>query len=140
LDEARLKVLLVDDHERARRALARRLSHHEQLALAGHTDDPADAHEIVQTHAPHAVLIDPVREDGQGIPLVSSFSALPLSRRPLIVIHLSYYQPEIWSEATRAGAHELALKQTDIDSLAAVLMGGVMRVLVRDRWPSILGA
>ena len=139
-DQSKLRVLLVDDHERARRALASRLVHHDQLALAGQTEDPADAHSIAHDHTPHAVLIDPVRQDSQGISVVSSFDALPPSRRPLIVIHLSYYQPDIWRDASRAGADELVLKQTDIDSLAAVLMAGVMRVLVRDRWPAILGA
>ncbi|MBI5290076.1 MAG: response regulator transcription factor [Chloroflexi bacterium] len=138
--EPRLKLVLVDDHELARAALAKRLRQHEQIVVAGHTADPLEAHEIVRTQAPHVVLVDTVREDGQGANILSSLSALPAPLRPVLVVHLSYYQPEVWDVARAAGAHDLILKQIAVDVLAVKLFQAAHRVLPRDRWPAIATA
>jgi len=138
--DPRLKLVLVDDHELARAALAKRLRRHDQIVVAGHTSAPLEAHEIVLACAPHVVLVDTVREDSQGANILSSLAVLPIPLRPVLVVHLSYYQPELWDVARAAGADDLILKQIAVDILAAKLLQVALRVLSRDRWPAIASA
>jgi DNA-binding NarL/FixJ family response regulator len=138
--DPRLKLVLVDDHEVARAALARRLRDHPRILVAGHTADPLEAHDIVLGHQAHAVLVDTIRQDRQGPRVVSSLSALPAHQRPAVVVHLSYYQPEHWVLARAAGADDLILKQIAVDLLSLKLLETIRRVLPADRWPAILHA
>ncbi len=138
--DPRLKLVLVDDHEIARAALARRLRAHPQILVAGHTSDPLEAHEIIVDQRPHVALIDTVREDQQGSRIVSSLAALPEQLRPVLVVHLSYYQPEHWVLARAAGADDLILKQIGVDVLSLKLLQTTQRVLPPERWPEILHA
>jgi DNA-binding NarL/FixJ family response regulator len=137
-DDHRLRLVLVDDHDRARVALARRLEGHDRLSLAGHTGDPVEAHQLVTSHAPHVALVDPIRDDKQGYRLLSSLSAITHERRPVVIAHLSYYQPEYWELARRAGAADLILKQINIAKLADRLIAAVQQALPQERWPDIL--
>jgi len=133
-------VLLVDDHDVARRALVLRLRDHPQLEVAGDTADALEAHDLALRAGAHAVLVDPVRADGLGLQLVSSLCALPEATRPLIVVHLSYFRPELWEQARSLGAQELALKQIAVDALASQLLRAVIRCLPRERWAGLAGA
>ncbi|HLB23633.1 MAG TPA: response regulator [Dehalococcoidia bacterium] len=139
-NDPRLKLVLVDDHELARAALAKRLREHPQILVTGHTSDALEAHEIIMAQRPHVVLVDTVREDAQGSHIVSSLAALPRGVRPVVVVHLSYYQPEHWVLAKAAGADDLILKQIGVDILATKLLQAAQRALAPERWPQILHA
>jgi len=138
--DRRLQLVLVDDHEHARRALAGRLAGHEQLAVAGQTADPLEAYALVRDHGPHVALIDPVREDGRGDEIVATLALLPGLQRPLIYVHLAFFDPDLWEQMRFAGADDVFLKQTDLHALASRLFIGVVQLLPRERWPGILGA
>ena len=74
-DDSRLKLVLVDDHDVPRAALAKRLRAHPQVLVAGDTADPLEAHDIIAGQRPHVVLIDTVREDEQGPSIISSLAS-----------------------------------------------------------------
>lgn len=140
LEDPRLRLVLVDDHEQARAALVKRLHAHPQVLVAGHTADPLEVHELVQGERPHVALVDTVREDRQGARIISSLAALPQALRPVVIVHLSYYQPEHWAEAREAGADDLILKQIGVQALFQRLLLATQRVLPPERWPEILHA
>jgi DNA-binding NarL/FixJ family response regulator len=136
--DPRLKLVLVDEHDRARTALAKRLDGHGQLVVSGHTADPSEALALVQSASPHIALVDPVRSDGRGGEIVSSLAAVPELQRPLVFVHLAFFDSEIWGRTRSAGADDLVLKLLDVEELASRLLIGAARLLPRERWPSIL--
>jgi DNA-binding NarL/FixJ family response regulator len=136
--DPRLKLILVDEHDAARTALVRRLAPHRQLVVAAETSDPGKALDIARDHAPHAALIDPVRSDGRGNAIVASFAQLAAARRPLVLVHLAYFDTQVWQRARDAGADDVILKLVDVDALASALVTQVVQRLPRDRWAAIL--
>lgn len=138
--DPRLRILVVDDHQRARHALARRLNDHPRALLVGHTDDVLEAHELVASHRPHVALVDPNRTDGLGKQVLSSLAALVPARRPLIVLHVAYFNPELWQAARAAGADDVVLKRIGGDALVDALFSAVRHALPRERWPQLLHA
>lgn len=136
--DPRLGLLIVDDHERARRALARRLETHPSVRVAGQTDDVLEARRIVLDSAPHVALVDFNRNDGLGPRLVSSLAALDPERRPLIVLHVAYFNPEHWEHARAAGADDLLLKRLGVDGVVSALFSAVRRAMPPERWPALL--
>ncbi len=129
-----LKLVVVDDHDRAREALVRRLHADGRIHVVGATASRDDALRLVRDHAPHAVLIDTRREDGGGLDVVSALAAEPEALRPLVVVHNAFFDAEMWGAARLAGADEWLLKNIDVDALFAKLSAAVVRELPRWRW------
>lgn len=140
VDSFKLKLMVVDDHRRAREALVRRLAGHPHAAVAGHTDDMLEAHGMIAAHRPHVALIDPRRTDALGPQIVASFAALPSALRPLVIVHVSYFNPEDWRVARAAGADDLLLKHIGVEPLVSGLLAMVRASLPRERWPGVLEA
>ena len=138
--DPRLRLVVVDDHDRARLALVRRLKTHVAIRVVGHTGDALESHQLVNEHAPHVVLADTNREDGMGYDLVSSLAAVPPAGRPVIVLHVAYFNPEHWEAARAAGADDLLLKRIDGEGVASALVASVRRVMAPERWPALLHA
>lgn len=127
LNVIRLRILLVDDHQAAREALVRRLVHEPRVQVVGHTADIEEAVALVVRHQPHAVLIDPRRDDGAGIDAITSIAAVNVPMRPLIAAHASYFDADQWARARAAGAHDWILKQFDVDALVQRLSQAIER-------------
>jgi DNA-binding NarL/FixJ family response regulator len=132
-----LQLILVDSHPRARTALAKRLLGHSQLAVVGQTADPVELHELAHNHRPHVALIDPGGDANAGRVFVQSLAPIA-DGGPIAVIHVSFFDQDLWSQLEAAGAHELVLKELDVDALSARLCWSVLKMLPRDRWPGIL--
>ena len=137
--DPRLKLVLVDDHDGARKALVRRLDGHEHLVVAGDSSEPGETLELVQTSVPHIALVDPVRSDGLGNEIVFSLTNLPEFQRPLVFVHLAFFDTALWELARAAGADGVVLKRIDVDALAVQLMAGTRDLLPRERWPAVMG-
>jgi DNA-binding NarL/FixJ family response regulator len=137
-DSFKLKLMVVDDHRRAREALVRRLAGHPRAAVAGHTDDMLEAHGMLAAHRPHVALIDPRRADGLGPRVVASFAALPPTLRPLVIVHVAYFNPDDWRNARAAGADDLLLKHIGVEPLVSGLLAIARASLPRERWPGVL--
>jgi DNA-binding NarL/FixJ family response regulator len=132
-----LRLLLVDDHERARQALVRRLAAEPLVRVVGHTADVAEAHVLIASHEPHVALIDPRRRDGRGLDAIAAVAGTSHPARPLVAVHASYYDSEEWLRAKSAGAHEWVLKQFDVHALIVRLTDAIRRNLPPERWPNI---
>ena len=130
--------MLVDDHDWARNALVKRLDGHEQLVVSGHTADRGEALELVQTSIPHIALVDPVRADDRGNQIISSFKELPTLQRPLVFVHLAFFDTQVWDKARAAGADDIVLKLIDIDAFASRLITRAIELLPSERWPAML--
>jgi DNA-binding NarL/FixJ family response regulator len=133
-----LKLVLLDDHEIPRNALSQRLQGHDRIALVGATGDPEVARSIVEAHAPQVALVDPVRSDQRGTEVISWFRQMPELNRPLVYVHLAFFDPPTWERARAAGATDVILKQIDVDAIARSLLAGVAEYLPAERWPAIL--
>ncbi|HZP56523.1 MAG TPA: response regulator [Dehalococcoidia bacterium] len=132
-----LTLLLLDDHERARRALARSLSADPQVALAGETDDVREALRLVEAASAHAVLLDIRRADGGGIAALTALASMPAPVRPVVIVHGAFFEPEVWRQANAAGADDWLVKQIDVRLLVARIHAAVRRVLPPERWPRL---
>jgi DNA-binding NarL/FixJ family response regulator len=122
-----LRLILLDDHVAARQALVRRLAAEPRLVVAGATADVAEAAALAEAHDPHAILIDPRRQDGGGIAAIASLAAVRVAHPPLIAAHAAYYDAEQWIQAKAAGAHDWILNQFDVEALLHRLVSGLER-------------
>jgi DNA-binding NarL/FixJ family response regulator len=120
--------------------LADRALRHDKIAVVGQTADLAEACRLIEEAAPHVALIDPVRSDGRGEEFVRAIAETSMAMRPVVVVHLSYFEAGLWATVRAAGASDLILKQADLDVLSTRLLGCVSKYLPRERWPSILTA
>ena len=99
-----------------------------------------EAHGLITAHCPHVALIDPGRSDGLGTEVLASLAAFPRPSRPVIVLHVAYFDPQEWTAARAAGADDLVLKRIGVDSLVAALLASVHGALPPERWPGVLHA
>jgi DNA-binding NarL/FixJ family response regulator len=129
-----LRLVVVDDHDRARDALVRRLEADGRIQVVGATASPDDALRLVRDHAPHAVLVDTRREDGHGLAVVSALTAEPEALRPLVVVYNAFFDADGWRMAQLAGAALWLLKTIDVDALFRELSDAVVRELPHWRW------
>ena len=132
--QSSLKLVLVDDHERARDALARRLSVDRRIDVVGATSDLSEALRVIELHVPHVALVDTRRQDEAGLAVITALAALPEAARPLVVVHTSFFDAEEWRRSRDAGAHEWLLKQIDVDVLFDRLSSAVLEQLPPSRW------
>lgn len=123
----RLQLVLLDDHRAAREALVRRLCQCAEVDVAGHTADIDEAVELLKRHHPHAVLVDPRREDGAGIDAIASLVRVDMPVRPLVAAHASYFDADEWLDVRAAGAQDWILKQFDVDALVTRLSEAIER-------------
>jgi len=126
--------MLVDDHDRARDALARRLAADQRITVVGATAVLTVALTVVGEHAPHAALIDTRRQDSRGAEVIAALAATPEKTRPLVVAYTSFFDAGEWRRLQEAGAREWLLKEIDVDVLYTRLLDAVRRELPGWRW------
>jgi len=132
--QSSLKLLLVDDHDGAREALARRLGVDARIEVVGATSELCEALRLIDAHAPHVALIDTRRRDEAGLAIIAALASLPEMVRPLVVVHTSFFDAEDWRRSRAAGAHEWLLKQIDVAVLFDRLSSAVREQLPSPRW------
>lgn len=107
----KIRLLIIDDHERVRQELVTKLCRDRDLEIVGDTGDPDEAARWSQERHPDVVLLDVKREDKGGMELLRR-----LSRRPngfAVLVLTSYVSRDEWLQAQEAGARAYALKQID---------------------------
>lgn len=112
-----ISLILLDDHETARAALAARLAKAARVDLVGETADPREAVRIIAEKRPDAALVDPRRQAGDGLAALAMVCDAAVGGYPVVAVHASYYDAEEWLRARDAGARDWLLKQLDVDSL-----------------------
>ena len=115
MNDAPIRVLLVDDHAVVRRGLAAFLMAYDDLELAGEASKGAEA--VGKCHAADVVLMDMV------MPQMDGAEAARLMRRQCphiqIIALTSFHEEEMVQRALQAGAIGYMLKNVGADELAA---------------------
>ena len=117
MNDAPIRVLLVDDHAVVRRGLAAFLMAYDDLELAGEASNGAEA--VGKCHAADVVLMDMV------MPQMDGAEAARLMRRQCphiqIIALTSFHEEEMVQRALQAGAIGYLLKNVGADELAAAI-------------------
>jgi DNA-binding NarL/FixJ family response regulator len=121
------RVLIVDDHELMRVALATLFKSQSDLEVCGEADTEEDALRLIHAHRPDLAIVDVLLKQGSGLNLISrALAALP-SMRALVV---SAYDDRLYAEqAIQVGALGYINKQSPaaaiLDAVRTVLAGEV---------------
>ncbi|HHS96422.1 MAG TPA: response regulator transcription factor [Chloroflexi bacterium] len=111
----RIRVLIIDEHEAVRRALATRLQRVEGIEVVGSTARWQEGVHMAVERLPDVILLEVKRSDGQGLVALRRLrDECPLSR---IVVLTSYPDPDERREALRLGAVRYLLKDIGSDHL-----------------------
>ena len=119
------KILIVDDHPLVREGLMMRLSMQPDLEVCGEAATQEEAIVLVETTAPHLVLVDISLKSGHGIDLVKQIK----SRHPQVkMLVISGFDESLYAErALRAGALGFLNKQESneklLEAIRTVLAG-----------------
>ena len=110
-----VRVLLVDNHESARVALAERLRRDGRLELVGAVAGTEEAQRVLDGTPVDVVLLDlhTRRHDGAG----ECRMLRALTDAPLVLL-VSFMTPEHWEELRQAGASAHLLKHIDTQKLS----------------------
>ncbi len=111
----KIRVMIVDDHERVRGELTATLTRSGTVEVVGATGSAEEASLWLAERHPDVVLLDMKRRDGGGLDLCRRLSGNGHARA--VVILTSYLSREEWQNARQAGATDYLLKQIDCKAL-----------------------
>ena len=113
----KIRVLIVDDHDRVRGELVTALRRADPLEVVGATGCADEALEWLHERSPDVVLLEVKREDAAGLELCRRLSHN--AQHHAVVVLTSYLSPEEWGRARDAGAIDYLLKLIDSKALVA---------------------
>lgn len=146
--EAKIRVVLVDDHEMVRQALSRMLSEYPQVEVVGEANDRPSATRVLKDLDPDVVVLDYSIPGGGGLPVLEDLRDRGARTRALVLtVHESIHYA---LRVLEAGGYGYVIKASAMDELMegieAVARGEVyvspalskkiierLRVLPRDR-------
>jgi DNA-binding NarL/FixJ family response regulator len=112
LDEARAKILLVDDHEVLRQGMRLLIEHQGDLQVCGEAADEASALKHYRSVRPDLLIVDLSLKEGDGIELIKRIKLLDPDARMLV---FSMHDERVYGErALRAGAKGYVSKQQPV--------------------------
>ena len=115
----RSRVLLIDDHEMARRGLEAMLSTADWIEVVGDADDCLSGMAVIEAHRPDIVLLDIRMPDTDGLACLQQIKALP---EPVAVVMVTLYDDRRYVlEAVRRGAAGYLLKDASTDEVISTL-------------------
>jgi DNA-binding NarL/FixJ family response regulator len=110
--EARAKILLVDDHEVLRQGMRLLIEHQHDLQVCGEAEDEATAIKQFRTARPDLLIIDLSLKEGDGIELIKRIKLLDPEARMLVY---SMHDERVYGERVlRAGAKGYVSKQQPV--------------------------
>ena len=116
---ARIRIIIVDDHDMLRRGLITFLDAFPDLEFSGEASNGREAIELCATSQPDVALVDlkmPIMEGIEAIPLMKA------EHPALRVIALtSFSEPELVQAALKAGADSYLLKNVSATALAEAI-------------------
>ncbi len=116
---ARIRIIIVDDHDMSRRGLITFLDAFPDLEFAGEASNGRDAIELCATSQPDVALVDlkmPIMEGIEAIPLMKA--AHPALR---VIALTSFSEPVLVQAALKAGADSYLLKNVSATALAEAI-------------------
>jgi len=122
-EDARRRILLVDDHPIVREGLRQRINVQPDLVVCGEASDAHAALDAIEAHKPDVAIIDIAMNGKSGLELVKDIKA----RYPhQLMLVLSMHDERLYAERTlRAGAKAYVMKQDDPE----VLLRAIREVL-----------
>src|SRR6476646_7833735 len=115
----RSRVLLIDDHEMARRGLEAMLSTADWIEVVGEADDCVSGVAAVERLKPDIVLLDIRMPDTDGLACLEQIKARP---EPVAVVMVTLYDDRRYVlEAIRRGAAGYLLKAATTDEVISTL-------------------
>jgi DNA-binding NarL/FixJ family response regulator len=125
VEQTKVRVLVVDDHELLRSALKGLLANEPNVEICGEADEEDEAFRLVSALQPNLVFVDLALKTGNGLDLVKRIKAKDPSIR---VVVLSMYDSRLFAErALRSGASGYINKQqpsSDILQAVRTVMNG----------------
>ncbi|HHY10409.1 MAG TPA: response regulator transcription factor [Firmicutes bacterium] len=120
---AKIRVLVVDDHEMVRRGICAYLETEAELEVVGQAASGKQAVMKAQELKPHVILMDLIMEDGDGIWATEQIKKeLPEIE---IIILTSYIEEKHIFPALEAGALSYLLKTASAPEIAAAIRAAV---------------
>ena len=105
-----VRVVIFDDQEDARTALARRLQRAPQIDLVGTASDLEAAGALLSGEGVDLVLLTLHQQHGHWLDCCRRLATL--TQAPVVVL-ASFMTPDLWNEAKRGGAADYLLKHID---------------------------
>jgi len=121
--DARLRVLLVDDHTLFRKGLAELLEQRGEISVAGMTGSAEEALRLLHEEAPDVVIIDLNMPPLGGISLLRSIREQEW-RGPVLILTVSDAEEDLAS-ALRSGAQGYLLKDMEPDDVVDAIQRAV---------------
>lgn len=120
--EAKIKVLIVDDHEVVRNGVRSFLEAQSDFVVVGEAENGEQAIDLTQKECPDVVLMDLVMPGMQGVEATREVrKANPQTQ---VVVLTSYHQDDHVFPALKAGAISYILKDAKMSDLADALRKG----------------
>ena len=116
---SRVRLLIVDDHEMARKGLTAMLATVDWLTIVGEAADCASGVDLARRTRPDVVLLDIRMPGGDGLACIEPLRSL--APPPSIVIVTFYDDTAYILEALRRGAGGYLLKDATTDEVAATI-------------------
>ena len=116
---AKIRIIIVDDHDMLRRGLITFLDAFPDLEFAGEANNGGDAIALCATSRPDVALVDlkmPIMEGIEAIPLMKAVH--PALR---VIALTSFSEPELVQSALKAGADSYLLKNVSATALAEAI-------------------
>jgi two-component system nitrate/nitrite response regulator NarL len=119
MTDARLKVVLVDDHSLCRNGLTDLLQHRGQMTVAAATGDPSLVVGLLQEHQPDLVVLDLRMPTTDGLSLLRHIRSEGV-QTPAVILTMSDAQDDL-AAALRAGVKGYLLKDMEPEDVIAAI-------------------
>jgi DNA-binding NarL/FixJ family response regulator len=118
-----IKLLLVDDHQMLREALAAMLAEQDDFVVVGQAAEGRKALELVEDVSPDVIILDMSLPDTNGIAVMKHLAALDWN--PKVVVLSMYTDRSYVIEALEAGASAYVMKVSAFEELARAVRAAV---------------
>lgn len=119
MTDARIRVLIVDDHQLIRRGLASALAHHPRIEVVGEADDGEEGVRAATSLKPDVILMDVKMPNMDGIQATGRVKELLPDTK--VVVLTIYDADDTVIESLEAGASAFLLKDASGDEVVDVI-------------------
>jgi DNA-binding NarL/FixJ family response regulator len=117
--DARIRILLVDDHPLIRQAVRETIQQETDLTICGEAGDEAEAMQLIKASQPHLILLDLSLGESSGLGLIKWITTNDPNARVLV---LTMHDEVLYAERViRAGARGYLSKRAAPDVIIAAI-------------------
>lgn len=116
IDNEKIKVLIVDDHDMVRKGLIVLLENFDEFTVVGEAGDGEAGVDLCRRHKPDVVLMDMIMPRMDGIAAIKIIRQI--SPETQVIALTSFNEPDNVQNALKAGAISYLMKNVSVDELA----------------------